>query len=332
MALVHANDGTDVRIGKTCRSLSRLGFETYFVGWNRRPVGDHEVNLGTTQVRILAKQTPHGRWSAAGQAAFLRHIVAVLRKVRPDVVCAVNEELAFLLLPFKGVFYDRLVCEIYDALDARLPNPSTTLGLVTRVVGTVARQFADRLIVTDANRLEMVGRFGRKARILENVPEDPGSELAARLPEGPVSIWAAGTLDEAHGLRQLLAAVGPLDGIRIVSAGWPYDSYAADVFLADPRVSYQGVVSSGRALELAAKCDAVFCYYAPTNANMVNASPNKVYDALAVGRPILINREVKVSSWVVENAVGHACAYDDVASLRAAISRLATERVSLRRS
>jgi hypothetical protein len=101
------------------------------------------------------------------------------------------------------------------------------------------------------------------------------------------------------------------------------------VFLADPRVGYHGVVSARRALELAASCDAVFCYYAPTNANMINASPNKVYDAMAVGRPILINREVKVSAWVVENAVGSACAYEDVAGLRAAISRLTAERSSL---
>jgi glycosyltransferase involved in cell wall biosynthesis len=175
----------------------------------------------------------------------------------------------------------------------------------------------------------MVAPYEGKARIVENVPEDPGGELAQRKPEGPVKVWAAGTLDDLHGLRQLLEAVASLDDVLIVSAGWPYDDFAATEFLRSKRVVYHGIVRSDRALELAASCDAVFCYYAPTNENMVNASPNKVYDAMAVGRPILINREVKVASWVVENAVGHAFAYDDVASLRAAISRLAIERSSL---
>jgi hypothetical protein len=37
IALIHGNDGSDVRVGKTCRSLARLGFDVHFIGWDRRP-------------------------------------------------------------------------------------------------------------------------------------------------------------------------------------------------------------------------------------------------------------------------------------------------------
>jgi hypothetical protein len=110
--------------------------------------------------------------------------------------------------------------------------------------------------------------------------------------------------------------------VQVVSAGWPYDDFASQVFIRHPRVEYHGIVTARRALELAASCDAVFCYYAPINVYMVNASPNKVYDAMAVGRPVLINREVRLAEWVEQAGVGYTCAYADVACLRSVIAQL----------
>ena len=69
--------------------------------------------------------------------------LGTLRRVRPDVVCAVNEELAFLLLPFKGVLFRRLVCELYDPLDARHSGASAPVRIASRIVSAVALRFSD---------------------------------------------------------------------------------------------------------------------------------------------------------------------------------------------
>ena len=95
-----------------------------------------------------------------------------------------------------------------------------------------------------------------------------------------------------------LEAIEMLPNVSIVSAGWPYDDFASQVFVPHPRVEFHGIVTARESLELAAGCDAIFAYYEPANAYMVNTSPNKVYDAMAVGRPVLINREVRLAGWV----------------------------------
>ena len=264
-----------------------------------------------------------------GYATFLRHVVSSLRGIRPDVVCVVNEELAFLLLPFKRTLYHKIVCELYDPLDARHTGASIVARVVSRIVSAIALRFSDRLVVTDENRLSMVAAYAQKAKVIENFPEDPGPELAGKMPEGPLKIWAAGSLDEAHGLRQLLEAIQPLRDISVVSAGWLYDRFAEERFVLSDRVDYKGILSAAKALELAAGCDAVFCYYAPVNVNMINASPNKINDAMAIGRPVLINSEVKIASWVVAAGVGHACAYEDVQALRQAIVSCVSDRAGL---
>lgn len=329
IALIHGNDGSDVRVGKTCRSLARLGFDVHFIGWDRRPGTPKTMDLGGAATQIMVRDTSHGRGSAAGHAVFLAHVVRSLYRLRPDVVCAVNEELASAVLPFRGWLYQRLVCDIFDSLSARTGGRPWLIRKALSVAGGLALRGADRLIATDEHRKGLLGRFAAKTVVVENVPEDPGEELACRIPAGAVSIWVGGSLEEIRGLRQLLEAIEPLENVRIVSAGWPYDAYSSEVFLKHPRVDYRGVVTARQALELAASCDAVFCYYAPVNYYMVNASPNKVHDAMSVGRPVLINREVRLAEWVGEQQVGYVCAYEDVGCLRAVISELGPGRQGL---
>jgi glycosyltransferase involved in cell wall biosynthesis len=326
VAMIHGNDGSDVRVGKTCRSLARLGFDAYFVGWDRRPDAPKTIDLGGCQPHVIKAATVNGKGTAGAHAKFIRHAVTTLAKVRPDVVCAVNEELACAVLPFKGILYRKLVCDIFDSLSARAGRQPAPLRAILNLGGGLGLRGADRLIATDEERRRMLGKFAGKTVVIENVPEDPGEQLSLGLPEGPTRIWVGGSLDEGRGLRQLMEAIEPLPDVEVVSAGWPYDPYSASVFVKHPRVRFNGIVTAGGALQLAASCDAVFSYYAPRNSYMINASPNKVYDALAVGRPVLINSEVKLAGWVESERVGYVRPYEDVDGLRETIASLSQQR------
>jgi glycosyltransferase involved in cell wall biosynthesis len=329
IALVHGNDGSDVRIGKICRSLSRLGFEIHFIGWDRRPNVPKQIDLGGAIPHVIKYETAHGKGNLAGQLRFYVHVIRVLAELRPRVACGVNEEAAFFLLPLKRLLYRYLVCDVFDSLGARAAGRAWHLRGLMRAMSAVGLWAADRLIATDENRRAMLGRFAGKAIVVENVPEDPGPELALQVPSGPIRIWAAGSIEAEKGFPELLKAIEGLDEVEIWSAGWPYDDFAVDVFMKHPRVKYHGIVTSREALRLAASCDAVFSYYAPIHAYRTNASPNKVYDAMAVGRPVLINSEVRLARWVEEASLGIVCPYRDVECLRSAISGLQRRRASL---
>jgi hypothetical protein len=329
VAIIHCNDGSDVRIGKICRSLSRTGYDTHFIGWDRWPRARKKIDLGGAERHVMVWETSHGKGTLAGQFAFFAHSVRTLRRLKPDVVSCVNEDCAFMLVPFRGVMFRHLVCDVFDALVDRHSAKVWPAQLALRVVSEVARSRSDRLIATDETRRQRFGRHAGKVAVVENVPEDPGDALAFTLPTGPTKIYAAGCLTESRGLRQLIQAVEPLDGVEILSAGWPHDKYSSDVFLKHTKVSFRGILTAKESLALAAQCDAVFCYYAPTSINNLFASPNKVYDAMNVGRPVLINREVHLASWVVAQALGWACAYADVPALREHLRRLNERRSHL---
>jgi glycosyltransferase involved in cell wall biosynthesis len=146
--------------------------------------------------------------------------------------------------------------------------------------------------------------------------------------EGPVKVYVSGSLFLQKGLKQILAAVEAMEDVQIVAAGPFYDRFAKEEFANHPKVVYNGIVTARRSLELAAECDAIFAFYAPTK-SLEFTSPNKIYDALCVGRPAIINREVDVAPWIMENGLGMQCAYEDVEALREIIASLRDRRGGL---
>lgn len=329
IVLIHGNDGSDVRVGKTCRSLSAMGHDVHFVGWDRRGGAAKRLDLGGARRHVMRWATPHGRLTPGGQWRFWRHMVRALWALRPHTVCCVNEDCALLALPLRGVLFRRLVCDVFDALVDRHSHRPRPVRWVARAIAEVVRSAADRLIATSAVRFQSLGRYRGKCVIIENVPEDPGEALAKALPTGTVKVYVSGSLSRARGLRQILRAVERLDDVEIVSAGWPYDDYADGTFLRHPKVSFRGVVTARESLELAAGCDAVLAFYVPNSVNNIQASPNKIHDALSVGRPVIVNREIRVARWVEQNRLGWTCGYEDVEALARIVASLSDHRSRL---
>lgn len=329
IAVVHGNDGSDVRVGKLCRSFAKMGFDVHFIGWDRRPDEDKKIDLSTATRHIIRLQTAHGKSSAFGHLRFAKHVLSVLFRMRPQVVYAVNEENTFFALLGKRLLYRGLICDVFDSLVDRHSRMPWWSRAMLKAMASMSRRGADRLIATDTARFHRFGRFQEKCVVIENFPERQDGAVAATPPHGPVKIWVGGTLTESRGLRQVLEAVTALEDVAILSAGWPYDDYASTTFVGDPKVDFRGITTAQEALTLAASCDAILAYYAPTSVNNIYASPNKIYDALCVGRPVIINEEVRVADFVQEQELGMLCAYQDVAHLREIISGLGARRRGL---
>jgi len=329
IAFIHGNDGSDVRVSKMCRSLIKLGHRVTLIGWDRRPELNRPVDLGPTRREILVLPTRSGRVSVGGELRFCAHVQRTLARVRPDAVHSVNEDNTLLALPLKGVAYGHLVCDLFDALGDRVSAAHVFSRGLLRCAGNVAREVADRLIVTDMQRWQRLGVYRRKATVIMNVPEDPGPDYAARVPVGPVKVLVSGVISRTRGLAQITQVAERLSHVEIVAAGWLFDEYAKEVFVRHPRVSFRGAISPQQALVLAAECDAILALYEPSITLHIFASPNKIYDALAVGRPVIVNSEAIVSRWVEENGVGVRCPYHDVDALTAIVASLAARRASL---
>ncbi|MCU0873036.1 MAG: hypothetical protein MUE50_11915 [Pirellulaceae bacterium] len=320
--LLYGTDGSDIRTVKLCRSLSRQGHEVHFVGWHRLDGAANSLELAPNRVHVL-------RWAASdrvravlGQLAFTLFVMRWLIALRPHLVYAANEDNLLRVACGWRWLYGAAVCDLYDGLYERFSEVRGLPGKLLRGLCQLARNVADRIVVTDERRWQLLTpRQQAQAAIVENSPLDPGEDLASTAVRGPVRIFVSGSIAATRGLATLLAAVQRVPDARIVAAGWLGDELARTTFQTHPQVEFHGSLTSDQSLRLAAACDILFAFYAPSNRNQLYASPNKV--------SIVINSEALVSAWVIEQGLGSRCAYDDDKTLGEILASLADQRSAL---
>lgn len=325
---ISRNDGTDVRVNKECRSLKQAGYELVFAGCKRWKqdnadsflcdIESHIIEFPVTKFGLLCHTPRH--------ASVLR---SLLRRVKPHVVHCVNEDLAALALFLKGRADFKVVCDLFDSVRLRFESAGFLRKAVGNAVSRIAYERSNALIVTDELRKDHLGPYQAKTKIVWNYPDDPGEIYLEFPPErGPLRLCLTGTLMKSRGLSVVARLLDATTDIRVVSAGWIRDE-VAQAFVDHPKVEYHGIVTNENALALAAGCHAIVAFYEPSNLNNILASPNKVYDALCVGRPIIINQETNISHWVSENQTGFLMPYDSLADLKAIIDEIRRQRSSL---
>ncbi len=323
IALVSRSDERDVRLAKILASLLRKGARCVVIGWNR--FGDQWRPPRVSWERdILNLPAGMGLGNAKHLVRFRGHVAEALAKRPVRMVIAVNEEVAYLAKPWRGRLFSSLVLDTHDELDQRVHTTNPLLKAILAHVASKARDSADAIFCTNPLRRERYRvAHQRKTVILPNYPVDFAAQLWNRLPVGEVRIFVGGALSQNRGLEFLLKAAETVS-VRLVAAGRLMDDYSRQVFCRHPLVHYVGCLSPEEAMALLADCHASVSFYAPGPEINYLASPNKVYDALAVGRPILVSDEAAVADWVEQNQTGYRIKYGDVQGLAAVLERLKT--------
>lgn len=242
---------------------------------------------------------------------------------RYDSVHIINEPQLLVLWPFLG-FRKNVVLDIFDSIFLRKNRPGNQLNWLKRVI------FApiSHCLVTDENRLKLLPDFMKnKASIVPNYPYRL-TDLPPKRRTAGLTLLYYGWLGERRGTetaRQLLAADPAL---KVIMAGWLADE-PSRILTQHPCVEWLGVLPQAEATDLAARrADYILCVYAPINDNNINASPNKIYDAIQTRTPVIINAEVKISDFVKDKGIGHVLPHYGVGDYAQLADALLRERES----
>jgi hypothetical protein len=260
IALIHGNDGSDVRVGKTCRSLARLGFDVHFIGWDRRP-GAKKIDLGGATAHVTRHATRTvAATSRPGYGSSGTWCVRCIACARTSSARSTRNWRSRAAVQGPLLRSPRL-------RRLRLARRARQASSVVQALAAagIANALGSRLGSPDRHRRDPQGHAGPVAgrrSWSRTCPRIPGRNSAVA-PQGPVGSGRPAASGGAQGLRQLLEAIEPLEGVQVVSAGWPYDAFASAGLRPAPARRVPRHRYGARALELAASCDAVFCYYAP---------------------------------------------------------------------
>jgi glycosyltransferase involved in cell wall biosynthesis len=333
----HTSTPNYIRCLKNITALTEAGHSVIFFGVQREggPVYDSSAFAGVSNLKLelYPHKFPHGLGSAIYLLRFLLALRQKIEEVKPDVVLLTNEEL-MLATPFLDKRY-RIALDAIDALDIRSDSLASLHVLIRRFV-RYARGKADLVIEVEEFRSTLRTEFESKTIVVRNTPSasnpasvDPATTEDLNPPLPQKYIYASGSLNsDINGLETLIAAVKRFDGLYVVIAGFIKDQSLLDLIEANrDHVFFYGPLSHTQSMALGLQASAMFAHYKPLNSNFRLAAPNKVYEAFALARPLLINSEVVISQMCCDEGFGYVSPYGDVAALEQEISRMLEVRI-----
>ncbi len=288
---ISLGDGSDMRANKEINTMQKIA-DIYFLG-----VGEYsELNYAKKKCKdLLLVQGKKNTIRVNFQLVY--EYIKWNRKYKFDNLHIVNEQLMIFFYPL--IFRKYVVLDLYDSIFLKLNKPYNKWYIIKKII----YKPIDFIFVTDENRREMMPGFvGKRLGVLENYPYTYHGSIKKKTKK--LTIFYNGSMSNARGTSVLQNLIYNFKDIEIIMAGWINDD-VTKLFSKNVNVDYRGVINQKEANRIAAEeSDYIMCCYEPSNTNNINASPNKIYDAIQTHTPVIINKEVKVSIFVEDKQIG----------------------------
>jgi glycosyltransferase involved in cell wall biosynthesis len=325
--LTSAHSRTDVRIFlKECRSVAAAGFEVYLI------VADGQGAAMVDGVHIVDVGPPRG--GRAGRALLTAaRVFAAAQRLRPDICHFHDPELLpwGLLLRSRGarVVYDAHEHVAHDILTKHyLPLPAPLLRPLSFIVGHCELLASRGLSAVVAATPEILERFSSvpalRAVGVYNFPLTEELLQTGSWDRRELQACYIGGISVNRGVRELAAAAERCQ-TRIVLAGPMWDGLTAAQATTMPgwsRVSYRGVISRDEVAGVMGRSRVGIVTFLPV-VNHVNALPNKLFEYMSAGIPVVASDFPLWREIVTATGCGLCVDPTDPAAIAAAIDRLA---------
>lgn len=286
------NDGSDTRINKEIKTLA-AHFEITYLGIGR---DDSQSFVKPLCTQFCLVKGHHK--SIPTLAKYFLTFTKLYFSRRYASIHVVNEQLLLIFFPFLWWSRGRVVADIFDSIFLR------TESSLVRSLQSLLYRLPKQIIVTDENRKMLIPtEFQSKITVVENYPyafEDVQPKAAA---DDELLVLYSGSLGVTRGTQLLTDLINLSPKVKVWMIGWIYDEPTRQLSQ-HSQVTFWGVKTQQETMRLASECDYILSVYEPINDNNLNASPNKIYDAIQAQTPVIINAEVKVSQFVAKNSLG----------------------------
>jgi glycosyltransferase involved in cell wall biosynthesis len=315
----------DPRVEKEARCLASAGYSVSVLCWDRdgtfSPTEELAGGYVVQRIEIVAAYGT-GLSNLPGlirwQFALFRHLIK--RRKNYDILHACDFDTVLPAVLMK-LFFRKMV--VYDIFDFYADHLRRTPGWIKNII----RQFDIRVInyvngvilVDKARRVQIEEASPAHLAYVYNSPEDlcPTCCFPDEKSDTTFSITYVGLLQWERGLSNLIRVVKENPNFHLYIAGFGGDQKAIEES-ADKQsnIEYFGRVPYNQALLLSQKADLIWALYDPTIPNHQYASPNKLFEAMMLGKPVIVARDTNIDSVVREMNCGYIVEYSNFADLQ----------------
>ncbi len=315
----------DARVQREGRSLVSAGHSVEVIGWDRKGEASKQEDIGGIKVTRMRNSR--------------------LMRVAPSDLF--RNPLWWRMAYKEGLKheFDLIHCHDLDTLQSgvKLKRKKHTplvfdaheifTYMIEEDVSKIVRNYSERMensllqdvdhiiTVNDALRDYYSERFEGDVAVVMNCPEEV---LAAYEPPNSdvFTILYVGTLHKSRFVSELVDVVGSIDGVQLKIGGEKELYSEIEKKSAEyDNVSFLGTVPLKAVMPLTKESHAIFCMFDPSSRINQVGSPNKIFEAMAMGKPSIVTKGILSGDIVEKEKCGLAVDYDE-RSLKEAIERL----------
>ena len=318
----------DPRVFKIVKSLGKR-YSILVFGWNREKLPKNIVDSYIADVRLCNLSAPRGISVTRSPkmlvcyAYYWTWLFVELVKSHPEVVHSCDLDTVIPCYLYKLLFRKKLVFDVFDRY--AMAFVSTKSKKYYWTINALEEFFSKRSNVLITISKEVLASFQKKPKhsiVIMNCPEDHAIDKKKTKEHHLLRIVFTGSiLRKSRGLENIVGAIKDLTGIEFIIAGWylERDKDFLDQILKVPNVKFRGLLKPNDALALEASSDVMIALYEPDTLWHNVTLPNKLFEAMMCGIPLITNVASKL---VNEVGFGLIVKYNDVDQIKQAIVTL----------
>jgi glycosyltransferase involved in cell wall biosynthesis len=301
MLLSNAYD-PDPRVRQEAVSLIAMGCRVRLLAWDRDLKAPAFERVEGIDVERIFVASSHGR--GAMQVVFYLRLYLKMfwrgMRARFDAVHCHDLDtlpLGFLLgaLRRRPIIYDAhesfpdmLAGSIPAFAQRGLAWLETCLIRRTTLLITVGEKLRRHFAGRGAKRTVVIGNWKRLADFSRTLEQIRDVRRHLGVPDGALAVVCVTQLRDDRKIEELLAAADESPNVYVVIAGaGALERRVAQAAAANPRIIFPGFVTGAVIADYTCAADVIYYGFDPDNPNARFSAPNKLFEALAAGRPLI---------------------------------------------
>ena len=323
---------TDPAIRKIAKSLHQEDYEVTLLIWDRSGKRSLSDERNDYKIDYFCLRAPQDKLSAIFfLPIWWAYELFYIFKKNPDIIHACDFDTQYPAIIAKIVKNKKLVYIIYDFYANNLPNGKfpwirNAIRSLVAHIEKIGIGFADLLILVDESRYEEVkGAKINNIIYVYNSPEEVNDQKIQNLDkksENSIVIFYVGIIHEIRGIGDIITAVKDMKNVELILAGPVINKSILDDRI-NEKIKYIGWIPTYEEVITKTKeADILFRFSDPNHPKTRYESPNKLFEAMMCGKPIIVSDMSSMAEIVRKEKCGIVVPYGDVEAIKEALIKL----------
>lgn len=313
----------DSRATKEITSLINNNYNLFVLGWDRdNKIKDYNniiINGNKINGKFFKFNAGYGESliNLLGLAFFQIWLFIRLIKDRKKYNCihACDFDSGFTALIISKLCNKKLIYDMYDYYSDSRMMSSKIEKIVNKLENIVINNAETTIICGEWRKQQIEKAHPKKLSIIHNTPDIKSVE-DRKIIKGKsqkVKLAYIGILQDHRLLLEIINEIKNNDNYELHIGGFgKYENEVNQVSKKFKNIYFYGSLSYSDVLCLEKDCDVLFATYDPNIKNHKYSAPNKVYEAMALGKPIIVCKGTGIDKLIIENKIGIAIEYNAI--------------------